>query len=199
MKSRGLKIALIIILSIIIIVLINFMVYAIVNKDLKTSLISFGDNTEMIFEKEYNPEQLESLDIDVSSSNVKIEKTDTENIKIIAYGDKNDKIKELIDNDELVISKENSRRFIFAMFYWCNEEITIQIPKDSNEELKVNTSSGDIIAKNLENNDIKFETSSGEIVCENINNGELKSSSGDITVGNGNEVVLNSSSGSIKY
>ena len=46
MKSRGLKIALIIILSIIIIVLINFMVYAIVNKDLKTSLISFGDNTE---------------------------------------------------------------------------------------------------------------------------------------------------------
>ena len=120
MKSRGVKIALIIILSIIIIVLINFMMYAIVNKDLKTSLISFGDNTEMIFEKEYNPEQLESLNINVSSSNVKIEKTDTENIKIIAYGDKNDKIKELIDNNELVISKENSRRFRPRWIYCKN-------------------------------------------------------------------------------
>ena len=56
MKSKGAKITLIIILAIIVIALINFMMYAIINKDkgfnVRFSLITFGDNTEKIFEKE---------------------------------------------------------------------------------------------------------------------------------------------------
>ena len=152
MKNKGAKITLIIILVILVIALINFMVYAIINKngEFKLSLIGFGDNTAMIFEKEYNPEELDKINVDISSSNVKIEKADTDKIKITAYGEKEDKIKEEINDNELSIKKENTRVFIFTMLYWCREEIIIQVPNDCDEEFNIQTSSGDIIAPDLE-------------------------------------------------
>ena len=202
MKSKVWKIILIIILSLIVIALVNFMIFAIINKDkgfnVDFSLISFGDNTEKIFEKEYNPEEIDRIKVDVSSSNVKIEKADVDKIKVTAYGEKNERIVEAINEKELSISKENTKVFIFAMFYWCNEEIIIQVPNECDEEFNIHTSSGDIMAPNLESNIITFEASSGKIECGNINNGSFKSSSGDITIGSGNEVTLQTSSGNIK-
>ena len=68
------------------------------------------------------------------------------------------------------------------MFYWFNEEIIIQVPNECDEEFNIHTSSGDIMAPNLESNIITFEASSGKIECGNINNGSFKSSSGDIEI-----------------
>ena len=202
MKNKGVKIALIIILAILIIALVNFMIYAIINRNndysVKFSLIAFGDNTEKIFEKEYEPEELDKINVDVLSSNVIIEKADVDKIKVTAYGEKDEKINETINNNELSITKSKTKVFIFAMLYWCDEKIIIQVPNECDEEFNIHTSSGDIAAPNLENNVINFETSSGKIECGNINNGNFKSSSGDITVGSGNEITIQTSSGSIK-
>ena len=202
MKNKGIKIVLIIILAILVIALVNFMIYAIINRNndysVKFSLIAFGDNTEKIFEKEYEPGELDRINVDVSSSNVLIEKADVDKIKVTAYGEKDEKINETINNNELSITKSKTKVFIFAMLYWCDEKIIIQVPNECDEEFNIHTSSGDIAAPNLENNVINFETSSGKIECGNINNGNFKSSSGDITVGSGNEITIQTSSGSIK-
>ena len=201
MKNKGIKIILIILLTILIIALVNFVIYAIINRNndysVRFSLIAFGDNTEKIFEKEYEPGELDKINIDVSSSNVSIEKANIDKIKITTYGDKEEKINETVNNNELSITKNKMRVFIFAMFYWCDEKIIIQIPNNYDGEFDIHTSSGDIAVPNLENNVINLETSSGKIECGNINNGNFKSSSGDITVGNGNEITIQTSSGSI--
>ena len=202
MKNKGVKIVLIIILVILVIALVNFMIYAIINRNndysVKFSLIAFGDNTEKIFEKEYEPEELDKINVDVSSSNVIIEKADVDKIKVTAYGEKDEKINETINDNELSITKSKTKVFIFAMLYWCDEKIIIQVPNECDEEFNIHTSSGDIAAPNLENNVINLETSSGKIECGNIKNGNFKSSSGDITVGSGNEITIQTSSGSIK-
>lgn len=170
MKNKGIKIVLIILLVLIIIALVNFMIYAIINRNndysVRFSLIAFGDNTEKIFEKEYEPEELDKIKVDVSSSNVFVEKADTDKIKITAYGDKEEKINETTNNRELSITKNKMRVFIFAMFYWCDEKIIIQIPNDYNGEFDINTTSGDIVAPSLENNITNLESSSGKIECE---------------------------------
>lgn len=201
MKSKGVKIVLIIILAILIIALVNFMIYAIINRNndysVKFSLIAFGDNTEKIFEKEYEAGELDKINVNVSSSNVFIEKADVDKIRITAYGEKDEEINETINNNELSITKSKTKVFIFAMFYWCDEKIIIQVPNDCAEEFNIHTSSGDIVVSNLENNVINLESSSGRIECGNINNGNFRSSSGDITVGSGNEITLQVSSGSI--
>lgn len=167
MKNKDIKIALIVILAIIIIALVNFMVYAIINKGkdfkLNFSLISFGNNTEKIFEKEYELEELDKIKVNESSSDVLIEKANVDKIKITAYGDKNESIRENVNEKELAIDKEDSKVFIFAMFYWCDEKIIIQVPNDCNEEFDIHTSSGDITVPNLEKNVINLESSSGDI------------------------------------
>lgn len=202
MKNKGVKIVLIIILAIIVIALINFMIYAIINRNndysVSFSLIAFGDNTEKIFEKEYEPGELDKIHVDVSSSNVFVEKANVDKIKITAYGEKGEKINETINNNELSITKSKTKVFIFAMLYWCDEKVIIQVPNNCDEEFNIHTSSGDIAVPNLENNVINLESSSGKIECGNINKGNFKSSSGDITVGSGNEITLQTSSGSIK-
>ena len=202
MKNKGVKIVLIIILVILVIALVNFMIYAIINRNndysVKFSLIAFGDNTEKIFEKEYKPEELDKINVDVSASNVFIEKADVDKIKVTAYGEKDEKINETINDNELSITKSKTKVFIFAMLYWCDEKIIIQVPNECDEDFNIHTSSGDIVAPNLENNVINFETSSGKIECGNIKNGNFKSSFDDITVGSGNEITIQTSSGSIK-
>ena len=202
MKNKGVKIILIIILAILVIALVNFMIYAIINRNndysVRFSLIAFGDNTEKIFEKEYNSEELDKINVDVSSSNVFIEKSTVDKIKVTAYGDKEEKINETINDKELSITKSNMKIFIFAMFYWTDEKIIIQIPNNYDGEFDINTTSGDIVTDNLENNITNLESSSGKIDCKNINTGSFKSSSGDITIGNGNEITIQTSSGSIK-
>lgn len=162
------------------------------------SLIGFGDKTEMIFQEEYEVETLESIDVDVSSSNVRIEKTDTDKVRVTAYGDKGDTVQSTINENELSIRKQNTNLYIFTVFYWCREEIIIEIPNESDESFKIHTSSGDIVTPDLEANQVQFETGSGDITCGNLKNGDLKSSSGDIFIGNGNEITLNTSSGKIK-
>ena len=112
LKSKVVKVILIIILVLIIIALLNFMIFAIINKDnesnMNFSLLTFGDNTEKIFEKEYEPEELDKIKVDVSSSNVSIEKADVDKIKITAYGEKDEKINETINNNELSITKSKT-------------------------------------------------------------------------------------------
>ena len=103
-----------------------------------------------------------------------------------------------MNENELSITKENTKIFIFTMLYWCREEIIIQVPNNCDEEFNIQTSSGDIIVPDLEGDNIQLKTSSGKIQCGNINNGKIESSSGDILIGNGNEVTLKASSGSIK-
>lgn len=200
MKNKGAKITLIIILVILVIALINFMIYAIVNKngEFKLSLIGFGDNTAMIFEKEYNPEELNKINVGVSSSNVKIEKADIDKIKITAYGEKEDKIKEVMNENELSITKENTKIFIFTMLYWCREEIIIQVPNNCDEEFNIKTSSGDIIVPDLEGDNIQLKTASGKITLNGANKLEAEAISGDIKINSiENYCEISSTSGNI--
>ena len=82
LKSKVVKVILIIILVLIIIALLNFMIFAIINKDnesnMNFSLLTFGDTTEKIFEKEYESEELDKIKVDVYLLNVSIEKEDVD-------------------------------------------------------------------------------------------------------------------------
>lgn len=200
MKNKGIKITLIIILAIIVIALVNFMIYAIINRNndysVKFSLIAFGDNTEKIFEKEYEPEELDKINVDVSSSNVLIEKADVDKIKVTAYGEKDEKINETINNHELSITKSKTKVFIFAMLYWCDEKIIIQVPNDCDEEFNIQTSSGDIEVGTVGESTIK--TSSGKILVGEARRLQAEASSGEIEINRINEYCnLTISSGSI--
>ena len=140
MKSRGVKIALIIILSIIIIVLINFMVYAIVNKDLKTS------SGKIVVEK------VEKLEAESSSGEIDIKSIENY-FKLIAKSGS-------IEIDSLNISENSSI---------TTKSGNVHINSKNDIYIETETISGDDNIKNNNRKadiEVKIATTSGSIYVE---------------------------------
>jgi len=198
MANKGVKIFLIVILTVIAIILINFMVVKIANKDYKVAFFSIGNKTEKIFEEEYDINEIKNINVSASSSNVKFIEGSQEKVKVTAYGSKDESINAKLDGDTLDIKKENKVIHIFMLFAWYKEEIIVELPKDFEGNIKTVVSSGSIEVMDLDNTNLTLGATSGSIHCGNMKNGDIKTSSGNIYVGSGNEVNLRATSGGIK-
>ena len=139
--NKSLNIVFIVLLTIIAVALISIMVLAIVNKNYKVSLFSFGDKTKMIFEKEFDISEVKGTDINVGSTNVKFVEGNNDKVKVTIYGTEDEEYKVDIVNDKLTISKENKSFHIFVFMAWVRQEVRIELPKGY---------SGDIRYKNIE-------------------------------------------------
>lgn len=198
MANKGVKIFLIVILTIIAVILMNIMVLKIMNKDLKISLFALGNKTEKIFENEYDIDGIKNINVDSFSSSVRVVEGNQDKIRVTAYGAKDEKISAAINGDSLDIKKDNQVLHIFMFFCWYREEIVVEMPKDFAGDIKVNTSSGNIEVMDLENSNLSLEASSGNIRCGDMINGNIRTSSGNIVAGSGRELDIKASSGSIK-
>ncbi len=198
MANRGVKIFLIIILTIIAIILMNIMILKIMNKDLKIDIFAFGNKTEKIFENEYEINGIKNMNIDSFSSNIKFIEGEKDKIRVTAYGAKDENISVAINGDSLDIKKDNQVLHIFMLFCWYREEIVVEIPKSFEGNIRLSASSGNIEVIDLENSNLNLEASSGNIRCGNMINGNIKTSSGNINAGSGKDINIKASSGSIK-
>lgn len=196
MKNRVGKIILIIILSIICILLLGIMVFALINRNNAINLKLFSNQTKLIYEKEMEIEELNDLKINVSSSDVIIKESTDGKIKIDVYGAEGEIVTEKLENNILEITEENNLIILFGM--WIDNRVEVYMPKDYEKELHINTTSGDINAIDLENSNVTMQASSGDITCGNMLYGNLQTSSGDITAGNSVKTIIQTSSGEIK-
>lgn len=198
MKYRRIRVMGIILLIIVAIILIAAMVFAIVDKgNHKIYLLALGNKSQMIFQEEYDSENIDNISAVASSSNVEVRESNTDKIKVTAYGDREEKLGLNLENNTLTIQKERNTIYIFSFFAWYEDKLIIEIPKDYVGQLQVETKSGNAKVSSFEQVNAKIETSSGKINCQDVKNANLKSSSGNITLENGNEVTLKTTSGNI--
>lgn len=200
MGNKGVKICMIILLAVIAISLISIMVIAIVNKDksYKVSLFSMGDHTEKLFEKEYPISEIEKINVNTNSSNVKLIEGAQDKAKVTIYGVEGT-VFEVNQNDkELEIREESHNYHIFALFFWAREEIIVELPKSYIGTADIKVTSGNVEVSDLEGLDVKIEGKSGNIRCGNVKNAEINVSSGNISIGNCNRANLKANSGNIR-
>lgn len=138
--NKSFNIVFIIILTVIAVALISIMILAIVNKDYKVSLFSFGDKTKKIFEKEFDVNEIKHTDINVGSANVKFVEGNDDKVKVTIYGTEDEQYKVDVVNDKLTISKENKVFHVFVFMAWVRQEVYIEVPKEY---------SGDVRYKNI--------------------------------------------------
>ncbi len=200
MKNKGGKIVLIVILSIIAIALINMMILSIINRDnhLEISLLGFGNKTEEIFHESYTSEEIRGIEVILSSSKIKVQRSTGDKIQITAFGAKGEKLKVEQEEGNLQIAKEKNVVHVLGIFCWYRQELIIEVPQNYPEKFMLTTSSGDIELADLDQANVILETSSGSIHGGNVNRGEVRSSSGNIIMGNAREMVAKSSSGKIE-
>ena len=172
------KIIKITILSIFVVALSVAMVLLIQDKDNKYLNLLYYES-ELILEKEYDGKDVTSFDISTDSSDVIMNKTDGDAIKIKIYGNKQDEIVTYIKDNNLYITND-SKINICLFFCIMNSKIEISVPKEEYDNLKINIVSGDINLDTLKFNNIEASSKSGDITFDNAVNANIDLVSGNI-------------------
>ena len=138
MKNKGVMIALIVALVIVAIILISIMVIAIVNKDkeFKISFFAIGNKTKTLFQKEYNIDDINDIQISDSSSNVKFVESNSDKINVTIYGLEKEVYNVNLNDKKLQIAKEHNQFYIFSLFVFAKQEVLIELPKTYAGEMR---------------------------------------------------------------
>lgn len=138
MKSKGVKIVLIIFLGIIVVTLIGTMVFAMVNKDKKysVSFLGFGDKTKTLLQNEYNINEVKDIEVIAKSTNVKFVEGNSNKVLVTIYGKDGDNARASLNDGKLEINKENNRIYILALFMFVRDEIVVELPRIYDGEVR---------------------------------------------------------------
>ncbi|MFB6469479.1 DUF4097 family beta strand repeat-containing protein [Cytobacillus sp. Hz8] len=170
----------------------------------------FSFRTFKVADKEVvNGDKIDSIDIDLSSSNVQVVPTKEKNITVELSGKVSKKLKNKYKLDvqeqgrTLKISIKGEDVIIFNIgTSIMNMNVDVLLPEKVYRSLKVKTSSGSNGIENLQAENIILKSSSGDIEARGSVSKyqfSFKSSSGEVSSENNqaNEFVLQASSGSI--
>lgn len=188
MKNKGWIIAMIIFWIILIIFLIAFLSYVILNNtNIPIGIYNTSNNSEIICNENYDLELINNIEILVSAGKLKIEEnTDDQKVKVLVYGDQNRQIDVSVDNGKLKIDNTKSKRVVFS-FNNHIDEITVYLPRNYNKEINVKSDYGNVDMIDLENATINIEESCGDINLGKVKNLQIDSDYGSIDV----DTVLN--------
>ncbi len=188
MKNKGWIIAMIIFWIILIIFLIAFLSYVILNNtNIPIGIYNTSNNSEIICNENYDLEFINNIEILVSAGKLKIEEnTDDQKVKVLVYGEQNRQIDVSVDNGKLKIDNTKSKRVVFS-FNNHIDEITVYLPRNYNKEINVKSDYGNVDMIDLENATINIEESCGDINLGKVKNLQIDSDYGSIDV----DTVLN--------
>ena len=195
MKNKSLIITLIIVLSILVLGLISLMIHLLI----KGNRINFNfkKENELIYEEEYNVDEVNNLTINSISSDILFKESTNNEIKVIVYGDKYNDLKVELNNNLLTIDYDVETNFCIGICF-TNDRLIIYIPNTYNKNIKINTTSGDVLGLNLINAKLDFKSVSGDIQINNIDEASITMTSGEVNINKINKTNIKTVSGDIE-
>lgn len=199
--DKKVRIMLIVICLILIIFLVSILVWGIRMKD-----FNFSKSYEVVKEETYSVDEIKEIEVLSRSADIVVYKTTDNNIKVVQKSSsKNTKrlFESSSSNGILKIDgRESTKNFCIGFCFW-DVVLEIYIPSIYENDIKIETASGDITIE-LENlSKLKANTASGDIelkrslIAEEV---DLKSISGDIetVIIQASNISIESTSGDIE-
>lgn len=208
MKKTGI-ITLIIILVMCILSLLGLMIFIVLKGNNFKTFKKFDiNNAEIVKEETYDANSIRNIEILTASSDIEIKKSEDDKIKIVQYGNDDEKIfSSSNNNSELKIESDDHNNFCFFICFGSESYLEIYIPTSYENKIDVKTTSGDIkvdsslnlsstqlktisgdmrINANIKTGNLILETTSGDIETKDVttNNYKINTVSGEIDVDN---------------
>lgn len=160
-------------------------------------------------EEKVSLEEIQNLKINFTSADINLIITDSNELKVVQYSNKELSDKELFSinktSSEVEIAEGNlGVKFSFNLFNSCRVAYDIYIPQDYSEDISIKIVSGDTkVSGELKLKNVEISTTSGDIdILSNlkVRDMKVKTVSGDITMGNieSDNLVIETTSGDIK-
>lgn len=210
--SKSLRITFIIILSLLAAGLTALFVMLIKN-DSSFFIFNFfsKESKELIIDEKYE-NVYENIEISSEDGNIYIEHSDTNDIKVVIYGKKDNSYVKT-DNNTLYI-KGDTEKCSFFCFNHEYARIEVYLPQEYDKKLLIDGKTGDVKIKEFnlltseittttgdieieELNSLKVKTKTGDINIRKIDNADIKVTTGDIDIDEINKVEIDSTTGDI--
>ena len=157
------------------------------------------------YQKTYTIEEsYDNIEINLNEYNINIIFSKTNEDKIISYENTFNSIKYNIIDNTLKIEQIDNRKFYDKAFNFTKYRIDLYISTNTLNDLNINSSTGDIsIPSDFIFNNVKINTSTSDIIssAEITNNLDIKTSTGDVVLNNSiikNNVNIELSTGDIE-
>ena len=150
---------------------------------------------KLLYDESYT-EEINKINIDVTSSDIIIEPTDSDklNVKIYDHEDKDIEIK-VKDKTLEIVNKQKNMNF-FSIFTG-QPKVEISVPKNSIYDLNINGKSSDVkVSSNV--GIATVDVTSGDVSFEDAEKLEIKVTSGDVNVGKTSTLKIKTTSGDIR-
>ena len=192
MKNKKLIVTLIILLSIIMVVLSIFFVNLLQN-GFKFK-IGLQSSNELILDKTYE-EQFNNIIIDATTSEIYIKKSNTNNVKVTIYGEKD--YTDVETNHDTLKIKTSEKNCIGFCFNQKSAKIEIYLPKEFNGNIDIKNDYGDIFIDEFLNANIDVEEDCGDVKILGGNIIEVDNNYGDIEIEKANVATIDEDCGDV--
>lgn len=203
MKNKGLIIILIILLMVIIFGLIAFLYASLTGRfHFGFGSLNWGSkkSEEIIFDKNYETEEVESLEILSTAGDITFRESLDGKIRVVVYGQDEENLRVSLEANQLKVdySEYKRKNGIFRFDFYVNDMV-IYLPKDYDKEIKIKANYGDIEVIDLENASLQIEEDCGDVVLGKVKNVSVNNDYGDIEINSVlNRVNIESSCGDVK-
>ena len=171
-------------LSIIIIALVGVMVLVM------TGSFDFTKKSKLVFNKDYEIDEIKDIRIDVRSEDIDIEESDSDKITVKIYAVKDNLFDVKIDDDKTLIIKQNRNvKNVCIGICLGRKDIVVYLPKEYIGKIDIDATSADITSIVKNNLDYKINVTSGDIEINNANSLSGKATSGDVDINSINSYI----------
>ena len=136
---------------------------------------------ELVYNEEFELKDIDTILVDVKSSDINIFESDSDKIVVKIYSDKKDGINVDTSEKELKIVNNQKSQMCFG-FCFVNRKIEIYMPNTYSGKFDIKTTSGDIRSDIETYNDYKIKVTSGDIKIDKIKSLNGSATSGDIEI-----------------
>ena len=189
--GNGLKITLVVLLSIITIGLIGLLSVMLVRGE-KFEFV-FATSAKLIEEKTI--EDIKDINVNVNYVDIEINESDDEVINVKIYSD-NASSHSIKDGETLDVELKEKSKFI--SLFSRGPKIVITVPKYYDKKVNVKGDVLDVRGTGCENLILYTDFSTGDVKVEEMNIANIKLSTGDVKLEKVNDLVVSHSTGDIK-
>lgn len=181
MKNKGLIIALLILLSVIVFFLCMFLVYSL-NGGKKFSFFNWRhESKNVIFDETYEIASVGDIQIKQNAGNISFKESQDNNIKVIIYGDSENDASVSLSNTNLNI-EVTKHNYIFN-FGITENNIVIYVPVAFANNITIKSDYGNVEMTDLSNATLIVDSDAGNVEIGKIKNLTAKCDYGNIEVG----------------
>lgn len=184
-----------IILSLIALLLLGILI-VLLNKDISWNK-GITNYNKIIYQNQFNPTNVNEINIEAFSTDVKIEESYTDQIEVMIQGQKEKEATISLENNILKIQREKYNNFCIG-FCFYESKIIVKIPQSFDKRLEIKSKSGDVEVGHFQNINMNITTISGDIEIQEGKETDIESKSGDIAITKANSVIARTTSGDIE-